>query len=179
MAALACPWRCALMWHLTVKRMHAHTHMVALACTWGCALVWHLTVDVYSFGIVMWELWTGREPYDGLNYHALLHAMTSCRGMRPVLPGKGCNLPERATQLKQKNCQCDARTKNATCSNSQRICTHVGRTLARLGAPDWDGEPLPELAPDWVALMVACWAEEPTSRPSFRAIVLRLQVRTS
>jgi len=86
-------------------------------------------VDVYSFGIVMWELWTGREPYDGLNYHALLHAMTSCRGMRPVLPG----------------------------------------------APDWDGEPLPELAPDWVALMVACWAEEPTSRPSFRAIVLRLQ----
>jgi serine/threonine protein kinase len=45
-------------------------------------------VDVYSFGIVMWELWTSREPYDGMNYHALLHAMTSCRGMRPVLPGE-------------------------------------------------------------------------------------------
>jgi len=43
---------------------------------------------VYSFGIVMWELWTSREPYDGMNYHALLHAMTSCRGMRPVLPGE-------------------------------------------------------------------------------------------
>lgn len=50
-----------------------------------------LQVDVYSFGIVMWELWTGREPFEGLNYHALLHQMTSTEGLRPQMPGgAGC-----------------------------------------------------------------------------------------
>ena len=44
-------------------------------------------MDVYSFGIVLWELWTGREPYEGLNYHALLHQITSANNMRPPLPG--------------------------------------------------------------------------------------------
>jgi len=46
-------------------------------------------VDVYSFGVVLWELWTGREPYEGLNYHALLHQITTSNGaLRPPLPGK-------------------------------------------------------------------------------------------
>ncbi|KAL0025127.1 hypothetical protein WJX77_001678 [Trebouxia sp. C0004] len=48
-------------------------------------------VDVYSFGVVLWELWTGREPYDGLNYHALLHQITTSKGLvRPPMP----NSPE-------------------------------------------------------------------------------------
>ncbi len=52
----------------------------------------------------MWELWTGREPYEGLNYHALLHQITSStKAIRPAIPGN----------------------------------------------PDWEGEPLPELAPGW------------------------------
>lgn len=43
---------------------------------------------MYSYGIVLWELWTGREPFEGLNYHALLHQMTSAgEAMRPPLPG--------------------------------------------------------------------------------------------
>ena len=40
-----------------------------------------------SFGIVLWELWTFREPYDGLNYHALLHQLTSGSALRPTIPG--------------------------------------------------------------------------------------------
>lgn len=43
-------------------------------------------MDVYSFGIVLWEIWTGREPFDGLNYHALLHQLGN-HGLRPPLPG--------------------------------------------------------------------------------------------
>ena len=41
---------------------------------------------MYSFGIVLWELWTGREPYEGMNYHALLHQITTTV-VRPPLPG--------------------------------------------------------------------------------------------
>lgn len=47
-----------------------------------------MQVDVFSFGVVLWELWTGKEPYDGLNYHALLHQITtSDTSLRPALPG--------------------------------------------------------------------------------------------
>ena len=45
-------------------------------------------VDVYSFGVVLWELWTGREPFEGLNYHALLHQITTAGvAVRPPMPG--------------------------------------------------------------------------------------------
>lgn len=82
-----------------------------------------LQVDVFSFGVVMWELWTGREPYEGLNYHALLHQITSStKAIRPEIPGN----------------------------------------------PDWEGEPLPELAPGWkygtfpvlMPTVVSSWSKE-------------------
>ncbi|KAI3433344.1 hypothetical protein D9Q98_003162 [Chlorella vulgaris] len=45
-------------------------------------------VDVFSFGIVMWELDTGLEPYHGQNYHALLLRLANPREqLRPPLPG--------------------------------------------------------------------------------------------
>lgn len=44
--------------------------------------------DVYSFAICLWELWTGQEPYQNVNYHALMHQLTSPGSIvRPPIPG--------------------------------------------------------------------------------------------
>eukprot|EP01023_Acetabularia_acetabulum_P024798 TRINITY_DN2386_c0_g2_i1.p1 TRINITY_DN2386_c0_g2~~TRINITY_DN2386_c0_g2_i1.p1 ORF type:complete len:684 (-),score=141.71 TRINITY_DN2386_c0_g2_i1:687-2738(-) len=62
-------------------------------------------VDVYSFGIVLWELWTGLEPYAGLNYHTLYHKLSSNRSTRPAFPGEdeweGDNIEEPVSGYKQ------------------------------------------------------------------------------
>jgi hypothetical protein len=39
-------------------------------------------VDVWSFGIVLYELWALREPYDGLNYHT---PSSCCHALNPVV----------------------------------------------------------------------------------------------
>ena len=45
-------------------------------------------VDVFSFAIVLWEMWTSREPYEGVNYHNLLMQLASPEvRLRPPLPG--------------------------------------------------------------------------------------------
>jgi len=44
-------------------------------------------VDVYSFGIVMWELWTGMEPHKGMAYPTLLHNRMTKTNFRPPVPG--------------------------------------------------------------------------------------------
>ena len=65
--------------------MESHIALVTVLC---CAVFDFVAQDVYSFGIVMWELWTLREPFEGINYHALLHMMsTSQEAVTPPLPG--------------------------------------------------------------------------------------------
>uniref|UniRef100_A0A061R4G4 Kinase superfamily protein with octicosapeptide phox bem1p isoform 1 n=2 Tax=Tetraselmis sp. GSL018 TaxID=582737 RepID=A0A061R4G4_9CHLO len=44
-------------------------------------------VDVYSFGIVMWELWTSLEPHAGVMYANLLHRRMTQANVRPPIPG--------------------------------------------------------------------------------------------
>ncbi|KAL6880455.1 hypothetical protein ACP4OV_012020 [Aristida adscensionis] len=46
-------------------------------------------VDVYSFGIVMWEIITGEDPYDGMHYGGVIGGILS-NTLRPPVP-TSCN----------------------------------------------------------------------------------------
>lgn len=46
-------------------------------------------VDVFSFGIVMWELLTGEEPYASMHYGAIIGGIVN-NTLRPPIP-KGCD----------------------------------------------------------------------------------------
>lgn len=41
--------------------------------------------DVYSFGIMLWQLYTGQVPYQGMRYAEIVYKVAVCN-MRPVFP---------------------------------------------------------------------------------------------
>ena len=45
------------------------------------------SVDVFSFGVLLWALWTGSEPYNDMSINNAFHLMDQvCAGMRPKVP---------------------------------------------------------------------------------------------
>ena len=45
------------------------------------------SVDVFSFGVLLWALWTGSEPYSDMSINNAFHLMDQvCAGMRPKVP---------------------------------------------------------------------------------------------
>ncbi|XP_056168668.1 uncharacterized protein LOC115694020 isoform X2 [Syzygium oleosum] len=75
-------------------------------------------VDIFSFGIAMWEMLTGEEPYANMHCGAIIGGIVS-NTLRPPIPER-----------------CD---------------------------------------PEWRELMEECWSADPSSRPSFTQITMRLQ----
>ncbi|KAG6516173.1 hypothetical protein ZIOFF_026622 [Zingiber officinale] len=43
-------------------------------------------IDVYSFGIVMWEILTGKEPYEDMHYGEVIGGLLH-NTLRPIVPG--------------------------------------------------------------------------------------------
>jgi hypothetical protein len=43
--------------------------------------------DCRLLQVIMWELWTGQEPYEGVPLHALLHQLLVCPGTTLSIPG--------------------------------------------------------------------------------------------
>ncbi|KAL3724627.1 hypothetical protein ACJRO7_029743 [Eucalyptus globulus] len=75
-------------------------------------------VDIFSFGIAMWEMLTGEEPYANMHCGAIIGGIVS-NTLRPPIP-EGCD-------------------------------------------------------PEWRELMEECWSADPSRRPSFTQITMRLQ----
>lgn len=58
-------------------------HLPTLSRASNKKLVWFESVDVYSFGILLFELWTGRIPYEDLDGPAIITGIS--RGnLRPT-----------------------------------------------------------------------------------------------
>lgn len=43
--------------------------------------------DLATVQVIMWELWTGQEPFEGIHLHALLHQLAQPEGLSLPIPG--------------------------------------------------------------------------------------------
>jgi serine/threonine protein kinase len=102
----------------------------------------------YSFGVVLWELLTGREPWAGFKPLQIMH-MVAQMGKRLLIPDV---LPH--GQLKYRD---------------HKLC-HAIPTI-----PVFDPLPASGCPLELPALIHRCWAE-PHQRPTFKAILEDLQV---
>jgi hypothetical protein len=39
-------------------------------------------VDLYGFGIMLWEMYTGKLPWSDKNYHQMIHTVAVSQGLR-------------------------------------------------------------------------------------------------
>ncbi|KAL5985533.1 hypothetical protein ACLOJK_027518 [Asimina triloba] len=146
-------------------------------------------VDVFSFGIVMWELLTGEEPYADLHYGAIIEAekwdVSSNANDQVILVASKISLAGHCAPATIPAPNCDEiievdfvilLTVGAehlavllvfiTVSNCLNFWVNAGGIVSNTLRP-----PVPESCdPEWRTLMEKCWSAEPSERPCFTEI---------
>ena len=157
-------------------------------------------VDVHSFAVLMWELWTGRYPFEGQREQTIMYAIMT--GGRPELPpeeddagmtGGGFSVPrgvrggegersvgsdgEKGGGLEKTGAsEKDGRRAEDDDAENARA---AGGSVSESGSdvhPGGDGSStnelgfIPEPCEGWRGLIEASWAEAPERRPSFDAL---------
>ena len=51
--------------------LYMHTYV----CTYGRKYIHPHKVDLYGFGIMVWEMFTGKLPWADKNYHQMIHTV--------------------------------------------------------------------------------------------------------
>jgi serine/threonine protein kinase len=108
--------------------------------------------DIYSFGVVMWEVWTMEEPFDNVLQPSLLYQLTH-QGLTLPIPGE------------------DSWKKHASpSSNTNQLeedCRQKGGEAADLG-------PVEPVA-GFKELMLKCLSNDPGARPTSSQLVEDLE----
>lgn len=134
-------------------------------------------VDVFSMGILLWQLWARRSPYDSLRFAILADSM---RGsgvvMRPIIP-------DRTSTPEPGGGPCAPGGLGWEVLPAVQFSLHRSAVLLRspiaanatlaLASPHTHASP--PAVPGWRRLMERCWAEDPQQRPSFAEVAQELQ----
>lgn len=171
-------------------------------CCLRCvALQVNASVDVYAFGVMMWELFVGQRPYGNMSQQKVRGADCSCR-QRGSTMGQGRRICQHAHQ-QQLCCQlawvphadngCRAAASSRTFLIrlsviawpfdwlllpagltwlSSLLCQVVEEVVLRGLRPCFPvGTP-----PGYASLAASCWHATAGARPTFQEVIARLQV---
>ena len=124
-------------------------------------------VDVYSFGILLWELWTGLYPYADMPEQAVMYGIMF-GNLRPDIPDEGEEDEAPGRGATGGGGSGGEPTSTATAAavaggNGQVEVVENNRVVGN--------RKIPAPCDGWKDLMISSWAAEPSLRPAFDTIV--------